>query len=63
MAIQGDLYFISMAARLLDACQSVIKVAEPPPGTFDRPGTAVCATVHESVAVQLPTHFFHVVPA
>lgn len=59
-ALVGD---FAMAARLLDARQSVIKVAEPPPGTFDGPGTAVTAVVHESVAVQLPTHFFHVVPA
>ncbi|MCT2589974.1 hypothetical protein LHJ74_08625 [Streptomyces sp. N2-109] len=59
-ALVGD---FAMAARLLESGQSVIKVAEPPEGTFDRPGTAVCAQVHESVAVQLPTHFFHVVPA
>ncbi|MCF6522659.1 family 3 encapsulin nanocompartment shell protein [Streptomyces sp. JJ36] len=62
-ALVGD---FAMAARLLDAEQSVIKVAEPPPGALDRTdpgtGTAVCAVVHESVAVQLPTHFFHVVP-
>ncbi|MBN3932851.1 phage major capsid protein [Streptomyces verrucosisporus] len=59
-ALVGD---FAMAAVLLDAEHSVIKVAEPPPGTFDEPGgTAVCAVVHESVAVQLPTHFFHVVP-
>lgn len=59
-ALVGD---FAMAARLLDGRHSVIRVAEPPPGTFSDPGTAVCATVHESVAVQLPTHFFHVVPA
>ncbi|HEY9330552.1 MAG TPA: family 3 encapsulin nanocompartment shell protein [Streptomyces sp.] len=59
-ALVGD---FAMAARLLESGHSVIKVAEPPEGTFDQPGTAVCAQVHESVAVQLPTHFFHVVPA
>lgn len=59
-ALVGD---FAMAARLLESGRSVIKVAEPPEGTFDQLGTAVCAQVHESVAVQLPTHFFHVVPA
>ncbi|MFJ2095148.1 family 3 encapsulin nanocompartment shell protein [Streptomyces sp. NPDC087901] len=59
-ALVGD---FAMAARLLESGRSVIKVAEPPEGTFDQPGTAVCAEVYESVAVQLPTHFFHVVPA
>ncbi|MFR9676048.1 family 3 encapsulin nanocompartment shell protein [Streptomyces sp. TR02-1] len=59
-ALVGD---FAMAAVLLDARRSAIRVAEPPAGTFDGSGTAVCATVHESVAVQLPTHFFHVVPA
>jgi hypothetical protein len=58
-ALVGD---FAMAAVLLETGRSVIRVAEPPPGTFDRPGTAVCAEVFESVAVQLPTHFFHVVP-
>jgi hypothetical protein len=58
-ALVGD---FSMAARLLESGRSVIKVAEPPAGLFDRPGTAVCAEVYEGVAVQLPTHFFHVVP-
>lgn len=59
-AVVGD---FAMAARLLEAGHSVIKVAEPAEGTFDRPGTAVCAEVYEGVAVQLPTHFFHVRPA
>lgn len=58
-ALVGD---FSMAARLLESGRSVIKVAEPPAGLFDGPGTAVCAEVYEGVAVQLPTHFFHVVP-
>lgn len=59
-ALVGD---FAMAARLLESGRSVIKVAEAPEGAFDRPGIAVCAEVHESVAVQLPTHFYHVVPA
>ncbi|MDX3523611.1 family 3 encapsulin nanocompartment shell protein [Streptomyces scabiei] len=59
-ALVGD---FAMAARLLDAGRSVIKVAEPPPGLFERPGTAVYAEVHESVAVHQPTHFFHAVRA
>ncbi|RLL69662.1 family 3 encapsulin nanocompartment shell protein [Streptomyces sp. Z26] len=58
-ALVGD---FAMAARLLDGARSVIRVGEPPAGVCDGPGTAVSATVHESVAVQLPTHFFHVVP-
>jgi hypothetical protein len=59
-ALVGD---ISMAARLLDGRRSVIRVAEPPPGTFARPGVAVCAEVHEGVAVHLPTLFYLVTPA
>jgi hypothetical protein len=59
-AVVGD---FAMAARLLDAEASVIRVAEPPAGTFDRPGTAVCAQIHERVAVQQPTHFFQIAPA
>jgi hypothetical protein len=58
-ALVGD---FAMAARLLDGGRSVIRVAEPPPGTFATPGTAVCAEVWEGLAVHLPTHFFHVVP-
>lgn len=59
-ALVGD---ISVAARLLDGRRSVIRVAEPPPGTFARPGVAVCAEVYEGVAVHLPTLFFLVTPA
>lgn len=59
-AIVGD---ISVAARLLDARRSVIRVAEPPPGTFARPGVAVCAEVHEGVAVHLPPLLYVVTPA
>jgi Phage capsid family len=59
-ALVGD---FAVAARLLDARRSVIRVAEPPPGTFARPGLAVCAEVYEGLAVHLPTHFYLVVPA
>ncbi|MEV5752436.1 family 3 encapsulin nanocompartment shell protein [Actinoallomurus sp. NPDC052308] len=59
-ALVGD---ISVAARLLDARRSVIRVAEPPPGTFARPGVAVCAEVYEGLAVLLPALFYIVAPA
>jgi hypothetical protein len=59
-ALIGD---FAMAVRLLEAGRSVIKVAEPPAGTFAEPGPAVCAEVYEGVALHLPTHLFHVVPA
>ncbi|MGW4497788.1 family 3 encapsulin nanocompartment shell protein [Micromonospora sp. NPDC004336] len=59
-AVVGD---FAMAARLLDAGRSAIRVGTPPPGTFATDGPAVCAEIHEGLAVHLPTHFFHVVPA
>jgi hypothetical protein len=59
-ALVGD---FAVAARLLDGGKSVIRVADPPPGTFAQPGIAVCATIYEGLAVHLPTHFFHAVPA
>jgi Phage capsid family len=59
-ALVGD---FAVAARLLDASKSVIKVGEPPAGTFTKPGIAVCAEIYEGLAVHLPTHFFHAVPA
>ncbi|MFB9237969.1 family 3 encapsulin nanocompartment shell protein [Plantactinospora siamensis] len=59
-ALVGD---FAVAAQLLDGGRSVIKVATPPDGTFAEPGLAVCAEVYEGLAVHLPTHFFHVVPA
>lgn len=58
-ALVGD---FAVAARLLDAGKSVIRVAEPPPGTFATPGLAVCAEIYEGLAVHLPTLFFHAVP-
>ncbi|MFI9502851.1 family 3 encapsulin nanocompartment shell protein [Nocardia sp. NPDC052566] len=59
-ALVGD---FAMGARLLDGGRSVIKVAEPPAGTFAAPGIAVCAEIYEGIALHLPTHFFHVQPA
>ncbi|MEH0972267.1 family 3 encapsulin nanocompartment shell protein [Micromonospora sp. CPCC 205546] len=59
-AVVGD---FAMAARLLDAGRSSIRVGTPPPGTLAADGPAVCAEIHEGLAVHLPTHFFHVVPA
>jgi hypothetical protein len=59
-ALAGD---FAKAVRLLDAGRSVIKVAEPPPGTFAQPGLAVCGEVYEGLVVHLPTHLFYAVPA
>jgi hypothetical protein len=60
-ALAGD---FAEAVRLLDAGRSVIRVADPPPGTFAAPGgLAVCGEVYEGLAVHLPTHLFFAVPA
>lgn len=59
-ALAGD---FAVAVRLLDAGRSVIRVAEPPPGTFAGPGLAVCGEVYVGLAVHLPTHLFYAVPA
>jgi Phage capsid family len=59
-ALAGD---FAEAVRLLDAGRSVIRVAEPPPGTFARSGLAVYGEVYEGLAVHLPTHLFFAVPA
>lgn len=59
-ALVGD---FAMAARLLDGGRSAIRVAEPPPGTFAAPGLAICAEIHEGLAIHLPTHFFVTQPA
>jgi capsid protein len=58
-ALAGD---FAEAVRLLDARRSVIRVAEPPPGTFAEPGLAVCGEVYEGLAVHLPTNLFLAVP-
>jgi hypothetical protein len=59
-ALAGD---FAEAVRLLDARRSVIRVAEPPAGTFARPGLAVCGEVYEGLAVHLPTNLFLTIPA
>lgn len=59
-ALAGD---FAEAVRLLDGRRSVIRVAEPPPGTFAEPGLAVCGEVYEGLAVHLPTNMFLAVPA
>ncbi|AFU01792.1 family 3 encapsulin nanocompartment shell protein [Nocardia brasiliensis] len=54
-AIVGD---FGHGAQLFDAGRSVIRFAEPPPGTFTEPGAAVMAQIYERVVVNLPTNFF-----
>lgn len=54
-ALVGD---FGHGAQLFDAGRSVIKFAEPPPGTFAEPGLAVMAQIYERVVVNLPTNFF-----
>ena len=54
-AIVGD---FGHGAQLFDAGRSVIKFAEPPPGTFAEPGLALMAEIYERVVVNLPATFF-----
>jgi hypothetical protein len=54
-AIVGD---FGHGAQLFDAGRSVVRFAEPPPGTFAEPGLALMAQIHERVVVNLPTNFF-----
>lgn len=54
-AIVGD---FGHGAQLFDAGRSVIKFAEPPPGTFAEPGIALMAQIYERVVVNLPATFF-----
>ncbi len=54
-AIVGD---FGHGAQLFDSGRSVIKFAEPPPGTFAEPGIALMAQLHERVVVNLPATFF-----
>ncbi|MFL6137268.1 MAG: family 3 encapsulin nanocompartment shell protein [Frankiaceae bacterium] len=53
-AIVGD---FGHGAELFDAGRSVIRFAEPPPGTFAEPGIALMAQIHERVVVNLPATF------
>ncbi len=54
-AIVGD---FGHGAQLFDAGRSVIRFAEPPPGTFSGPGIGLMAQIYERVVVNLPTNFF-----
>jgi hypothetical protein len=50
--------------RMVERGCALIRIGEPPAGTFIEPGgTAVTAEIYEGLAIHLPTHFFHVVPA
>lgn len=54
-AIIGD---FAHGAQLFDAGRTTMRFAEPPPGTFARPGIALMAQIHERVVVTLPSNFF-----
>jgi hypothetical protein len=54
-AIVGD---FGHGAMLFDSGRSVVRFAEPPPGTFATPGVAIMAEIRERVVVNLPTNFF-----
>jgi hypothetical protein len=54
-AIIGD---FGHGAQLFDAGRSVIRFAEPPPGTFAEPGISLMAEIYERVVVNLPRNFF-----
>ncbi|OUC98778.1 family 3 encapsulin nanocompartment shell protein [Streptosporangium minutum] len=54
-AIVGD---FGHGALLFDAGRSVIRFAEPPPGTFAEPGIALMAEIYERLVINLPTNFF-----
>lgn len=54
-AIVGD---FGHGALLFDAGRSVIRFAEPPPGTFAEPGLALMAEIYERPVINLPTTFY-----
>jgi hypothetical protein len=54
-AIAGD---FGHGAQLFDAGRSVIRFAEPPPGTLAERGIALMAQIYERVVVNLPANFF-----
>ena len=54
-ALVGD---FGHGAQLFDAGRSTMRIADPPPGTFAQPGTAVLAEIHERVVVNLPFTFY-----
>lgn len=53
--IVGD---FAQGAELYDAGRTVVRFAEPPPGTFAEPGIAVMAQIFERVVVNLPATFW-----
>jgi hypothetical protein len=53
-AIVGDFGGV----QLFDAGRTVIRFADPPPGTFAEPGIALMAEIYERVVVNLPANFF-----
>jgi hypothetical protein len=54
-AIVGD---FGHGAMLFDSGRTVVRFAEPPPGTFATPGTAIMAEIRERVVVNLPRNFY-----
>jgi hypothetical protein len=54
-AVIGD---FGHGVQLFDAGRSVIRFAEPPPGTFAEDGIALMAEIYERVVVNLPTNLF-----
>lgn len=54
-AIVGD---FGHGAMLFDSGRSVVRFAQPPPGTFAEPGIALMAEIRERVVVNLPRNFF-----
>jgi hypothetical protein len=54
-AIVGD---FGWGVTLFDSGRSVVRFAEPPPGTFATPGVAIMAEIRERVVLNLPTNFF-----
>jgi hypothetical protein len=54
-AIVGD---FGHGAQLFDSGKSVIRFAEPPPGTFAEPGVGLMAQIRERIVINLLTNFF-----
>jgi hypothetical protein len=54
-ALVGD---FGHGAQLFDAGRSVIRFAQPPPGTLAERGIALKAEIYERAVVNLPTNFF-----
>jgi len=58
-ALVGD---FAVATRFMHFGKSVIRVAEAPAGMFNNEGIAVCAESSVGLAVNMPTHFYHIKP-